>query len=377
MRRLSGSWRWAALFGAALAVGLVAGTDTKADSPVPSVTNPGPQGAQVLHTWLAETGGKVETISGPLTALPAGVQGVVVAAPTERRVSEEEVAALDGFVEGGGTLIYLSPRPAGLQPLMRDWLSLIDSQVVLPNDAHLGDLGGTTVDVGPEPSGLLSGIKQLRVLADSGLEVAHPNAVAVAGKALWRIPMGKGQVWVSAGPDLLQNRRLDLHDNLQLWVNLRSLKLGFDEFHHRAAAAPRWSPNLLATLFQFIFVALLFVAARAPRLGPPRPTLARVHRSSLEYVRSMGALMRRAGVENELKLKLRDRLRRLMQERLGIALTIGADEASRMLAQQTHIAPDAFLKLDQRLAGDAGDFVVAAGEAARLEDLIVGRNGQA
>lgn len=373
MKRVSASWPWIALVGCALAAGLATHSVAPEDFPVPSVINAGPRGARVLHTWLVETGGQVETISQPLTSLPPGLQVVVLAAPTAREVTQAEVEVLEQFVEQGGTLIYLSPRPARTQPALQGWLKLSDRPPPPIAATLAGDVGGATVEVDPSPRSLLAGVEQLRVAAESWIEVEAPDAVPVAGKALWVRPLGKGQIWIGAGADLLENRRLDLLDNLQLWANLRSLRIGFDEFHHGAAPAPAWSANLWASFLQFSFLGLLFVAARARRLGPARPTLPREHRSSLEYVTSIGALLGRAGVEGELKLQLRQRLRRLMQERLGIPITLGADEASRLLASRTGVAVDAWLQLDQRLTLQSTPFAAAAAQAARLEDLIVGR----
>jgi hypothetical protein len=374
--RLRRTWPWALLLTAALLLGLATGGGTPDDSPTPSIANPGPKGAKVLHTWLTERGAQVQTLTEPLTKLPAGLDVVVLAAPIDRQVTGEEVRALEQFVRQGGTLVYLSPRPARLQPRLKKWLGLAETSTALPEvkDTTLGDLGGATIEV-TSSSERLRGVKQLRVSADLALELDAPDATQAAGKALWVRPMGSGEVWIAAGADLIENRRLDLLDNLQLWANLPPARIAFDEFHHRAAAPPRWSANLWASFFQVIFIGLLFVAARARRLGPARATPTRQHRSSLEYVASMGGLMRRAGVEGELKLALRDRLRRLMQERLGIPLALGADEASRLLATQTGIATDAWLQLDQRLVNPEADFVAAAAEAARLEDAIVGRKG--
>lgn len=368
---MKGSWPWIALFAAALALGLATATSAPTDSPVPSISNPGPQGARVLHTWLTENGARVETIDQPLTAIPPGLQALVIAAPTTRAVTEEEVDALERFVQQGGTLVYLAPRPPSVQPELSKWLKLSAVRVPLPDTAPLGDLGGMSLEV--EKPDLLPGVKQLRVSSETVIEVAASDAVAVAGKALWVRPMGKGHVWIGAGADLIENRRLELLDNLRLWSNLRSLRIGFDEFHHVAGETPRWSANLWASFLQVIFLGLLFIAARARRLGPARPTLRREHRSSLEYVQSMGSLMRRAKVDGELKLELRARLRRLMHERLGIALTLGADEASRLVGQQTGIPADAYLQLDGRLIDAAADFPAIAAEAARIEDAITGR----
>lgn len=371
---LSSGWPWLLLFGAALVLGLAAGGSSAADSPLPSVRNPGPKGAQVLSTWLQENGAQLEVRDQSLASIAESTQVLVIAAPSGRTVTQEEVASLERFVRGGGTLLYFSPRPVRGQRELAEWLGLSEAQTALPRaeETAFADLGGATVTV-DVPRGLLSGAKQLRVSADTGLDVDSTDAVPVAGKTLWWRPMGKGEIWIGAGADLIENRRLDLLDNAQLWANLGHRRIAFDEFHLAAAPAPALSANLWATLAQFVFVALVFVAARGRRLGPGRPTLRREHRSILEYVSSMGALLRRAGVEAPLQLQLRTRLRRLMQERLGIALALAPEEASRLLASHTGLPTDTWARLDAQLASGSADFTRVAAEAARLEDAIVGR----
>lgn len=370
MTALVRAWPWLLLLSAALVFGLAAaGGDTPADSPSPSVTNPGPRGAQVLATWLAESGTPAEVLRGP--EVPPGVHHRVLAGAADRVVTAEEVAGLKRFVERGGTLIYLSTRPARAQPQLAHWLGLTDDAPLPAAKDGIGDVDGAIAAV-TAPHPLLAGVRSLRVSADTGLAVEAAGAEPLAGPALWRVPLGAGEVLVAAGADLIENRRLDLLDNAQLWANVARRHTAIDEYLLAPVPRPAWSANLWAMLLQFVFVALLFVAARAPRLGPPRPALRRAHRSSLEYVASIAGLMQRAHVEPELKAALRTRLRRLMFDRLGIALALPADEASRQLASHTGLPPDAFAGLDRRLAG--GDpFVAVAAEAARLEDTIVGR----
>lgn len=370
--RWAGVLPWLLLFGAALVFGLAAGGQPGADSPLPSTHNPGPRGAAVLHTWLSEGGGAVERLDGPLTAIPAGVEVLVLAAPTDREVTRDEVDAVERFVEAGGTLLYFSPRPATAQPELAKWLALKDTVTTLPRaeETTLGDLGGATVQV-DVPRGLLAGARQLRVSADTGLEV-EDAAIPVAQKMLWWRGLGKGEVWIAAGADLLENRRLQLLDNPQLWANLARRRVAFDEFHFAAAPKVAWSANLWATLGQFFFVSLIFVAARGRRLGPGRPTPIRQQRSILEYVGSMGALLRRAGVEGPLAVQQRDRLRRLMHERLGIGLQLPSDEASRLLASHTGLPPGAWSRFEASTLGPV-DFAAHGAEAARLEAAVVGR----
>jgi len=366
-------WPWILLFALAVGLGLLTSTPDPNDVPIPSIDNAGPQGAKVLHAWLTETGSTVDALHAPLTTLPFGLQALVIAAPTLRQISEEEVEALKRFVDAGGTLVYLSPRPALTQQAMAQWLGLRDAAGRFLDLSPAGaDLGGTTVAVEPSQQSLMPAVKSLRVGADTVLDVGLEGALRVAGQTLWAWPQGKGQVWIAAGPDLVENRRLELEGNLAFWAQLRRMRIGFDEFHHVAATPPAWSLNLWAALAQFVVIGLLFVAARSRRLGPARPTPVRQHRSSLEYVHAMGALMQRAGVEAELKLKMRERLRRLMHERLGIPVTLSAEDASRALGLQTGLPAHAYAALDRQLQ-TACPFVEVSAQAARVENAIVGR----
>jgi hypothetical protein len=366
----SSVWPWLALFGVALALGLLGGGPSAHDSTLPSVRNPGARGAQVLATWLRESGTPVEILDHPLDSLSA--RTLVLAAGTQRELTTDEVQQLERFVREGGRLIYFSPRPSREQPELARWLKLSDAPAPGATAQEWGDVGGATIDV-DSARGLLAGARKLRVSADTALKLGAPEAVPVAGQMLWWQPMGTGEVWVGAGTDLLENRRLELLDNLQLWANLRGAPIAFDEFHLTPAPAPKWSANLWVTLAQFTFVSLIFVLSRGRRLGPGRPTPVREHRSTLEYVQSMAGLMRRAGVEVPLALQLRARLRRLMQERLGIGVELPASEASLLLAAHTGLPADAWSQLDEQLGSATLDFARAAASAARLENAVVGR----
>lgn len=362
MTRAVRAWPWLALLGAALIFGLAAGTGPGDDSPLPSIHNPGPRGAKVLATWLGAPAVMATA------QVPAGTEVLVLADPGVRFLMPDEVAALRGFVEAGGTLVYLAPRPVKAQPAMAQALGLADAPPLPSAKDSFGDADGAAVVVtGAHP--LLAGVRALRVSADTTVTVE--DGEPLAGKTLWKKALGSGEVLIAAGADLIENRRLDLADNAQLWANLAQRKLAFDEHHLAPAPSPPLTANLWAMLAQLIVLGLLFVAARAPRLGPPRPSVPRAHRSSLEYVRSIAGLMERAGVDGELKEALRARLRRLMHERLGIPLALSAAEASRALAAHTGVAPNAFAELDARILGTG--FAEAAAEAARLEDAIVGR----
>ena len=116
----------------------------------------------------------------------------------------------------------------------------------------------------------------------------------------------------------------------------------FDEYHqYRGATVVPL--NLLVTGLQLGFLALLFVFARASRLGPARDAKLTWHRSSLEYVSAMAALTRNAGVERELVVALKTDFRSMLRDRQGIPLSWSWAEADVELGRRGLISPGALV----------------------------------
>ncbi|RKH38541.1 DUF4350 domain-containing protein [Corallococcus sicarius] len=380
------------LIAVALAVGL-ASREAAPDSPVPSVTNPGPLGLKGLFVYLRESGRDVSAQETSLESLPAGTRSLVIAAPQAQPVTKEEVASLERFVQGGGTLVYLSPHTLGEhQPGLEEWLGLVPG--ALPGTNHQGlasewvDPAGVTVDVWL-PAGLLRGLSSLRVSRDRSLRMEHDTAVPLAGLSgtgvVWRWSLGKGEVYVAAGPDLAENRRLELLDNLRFWDALAARgPLRFDEFHHAVVTRPPLSQGLWVFIAQALAVGLVYAVSRGTRFGAPRPVRVERHRSSREYVRSLGWLMRRAKVEAELLPELDSALRRLMQERLGIAPSLPDAEAARLLEETCGVpardyldAKEDLLRTRDRAPVRPADYTRLARRYASLERRVTGRAGEA
>jgi len=378
-------------FGALITVAAAMGLATREappESTLPSVDNPGPLGLRALYLYLREGGAKVEAHRESLETLPPGVRTVVLAAPHARAVSPAEVEALERFVRAGGTLVFLTSREKKGQPALEQWLELRrhawlgTSARGLPQGEQ--DLGGTTVDVWV-PAGAARGLSGFRVSLEQGITLGLPEAVPVAGLksavALWRLGLGQGEVYVAAGPDLAENRRVELLDNLRFWDALTAQgPMVFDELHHVELPPPPLSRGLWVFALQCLAVGALYVFARGTRLGAPRPQLPERHRSALEYVQSMGWLARRAKVERELLPEMARHLRQLMHERLGIPLALSEEEAARMLEQRSGIAPARYLEARAELARaldqhaiSAKDYARVAARYARLEAVITGR----
>lgn len=358
------------IIGALVLLSLVvslAAQEPGSDSPVPSITNPGPRGLAALATWLKEAGVQVIAHDAPLTRLPPEARVVVIAAPAGEEVRDDEVEALKGFVEEGGTLIYLVPRQAP-QPSLNRWLEVRAGPVPpLVTEPGLEDVGGTSVSV-TFPAGLLEGAKQLRLSADRALTVSDEHAVAVTREStVWWERRGKGEVWLSAGPDLAENARLELADNAVFWGHLAGRgPIVFDEFHqHRGATAV--PVNLLVTGLQLAFLAVLFLWARAPRLGPVRDAPATWHRSSLEYVTAMASLTRNAGVEGEVVVALKAEFRRFLREVAAIPVEWSWEEADAELARRGSIEAGAVV----RACGEP-EFVALSQALAHLERQVRG-----
>lgn len=353
------------LLALALGVGLAAGP-SRSQSEAPTVENHGPRGLAVLAAWLRDTGTDVRVGEVALTELPSDVRTVVLPAPTAAEVTDAEVQALERFVSAGGTLIALMPRGGG-QPKLKRWLDAHTGDVPSMDDVPgVKDLGGATVAVKLK-AGALAHASALRLSAEAMVTLDGLDAVPVTDPpALWWWPLGKGEVWVAAGPDLAENARLELLDNAAFWAALGARgPVWIDEWHHRPPAGAPPPLQLVATALQGVLVALFFVAATGSRLGPPRGEPKRLHRSSAEYVDAMAALTARAGVEAELVEALRARLRRTLHDALGVATTLSWDEAARLTAQRSPV--DA---AQVRAVATTTDFLAVSRLVAELERAV-------
>lgn len=302
-------------------------------SRLPLMDNQGPHGSAVLATYLREGGLPVHALTGDLpTSEASEASGTwILAAPTARIVSKDEVARLRAFVERGGTLVYLSAKP-DTQPHLSGWLGLSEGPQLERGTLSLRgeDPGGVTLDL------LARGGGGLRVAAGPGLVAEGAQPIAAKGDAvgLWRRAQGRGVIWIAAGSSLIENARLQLADNLSFWATLGAHGpiTWIETFH--VPVAPPSSGGLRAFALQLLLCIALAAWCFGPRLGPPRPLPEVRHRSSLESVRALGWLLRRSRVEPELAAALHARLRAAAESRLGIPSGLAAPELAAVLQQR-------------------------------------------
>ena len=321
----------------ALATGLALSTRLSAESRPDRATarSTGGGGLAALATWLRESGRDVRELSGPFSKLPADLRTLVVAAPSARVVSAEEVEALRAFANRGGRLVYLRGRTP--QPELDGWLELADGAVLQP-EVEATDLGGATARI-TLPGGPFAGLRSLRVSARRGISSADPHflPVAMVGAVpvlLWR-PEGRGEIFAAPHADIAENRRVELADNRVPWARMAAEgPLGFDEYHHEAPAPAPPSPGPWLFGVQAVLCAVLLALTRGTTLGPPRKAGPAPLPGAMAYASSFGRLLRSARIEAELVGSLEARLRRTLAERAGVSPSAPAVEISALLKLQ-------------------------------------------
>jgi hypothetical protein len=369
-------------------------------SPVPSVTNPGPQGLLAAWRYL-RLHGKAEPLESPFTALPDDAQVLVTALPYAQPVESAEREALLRWVASGGTLVLLAQHQRGLGGALGD---LLDPTFVA---LHLNDREVGLTEIGrdvkslldaaarPEdvervparpalPDPLLAGVGTLGVSAGRGFDAAPGEAVplAVAGDTpvVLSLDHGRGRVLLLAGPDVFTNARLDLGDNLQLLANLGQRgAVYFDEFHHReapsvalASLARAFGPAALAALV----CGALLVLAVGRRLGPPLDAPPSAARSSRDYALQLGRLYARAGAEPELVGDLLRELRQRARDRAHLPALADDAEVAARLRPDDPAGASRYLSLCADLADaarghpDPERFAALAREAAALRGAL-------
>ncbi len=380
-------WQLYALYGVlltgALSLGLAAGS-APPELAVPSVGNPTAPGVEVLKTYLTERGADVEVAKQLPEVLPPEVSTWVIVAPQGHDYAEQETQRLLDFAQAGGRLVYLAPRSANAQEPLNKALGVKRSHDWLPAPglADVGDATGASLDVAV-PVGPLTGLKSLRVSQRPVLSLTADDAVPLTRPAaLWLRRVGEGEVWVAAGADLAENKRLDLADNLAFWEQLASEgPLVFDESHQLARAHSSSGRNIYAFGAQLLLVGVAWAYARGKRMAAPRSRQRDHHRASTEYIDSMAQLLQRARVEPSLMAELGDTTRRTLTEALGTQPQLPVADLARVFAQRTGQSASQvsaffdFIEAHSQSA-DSKTYWEASRQAAALEAFARGRRTQ-
>lgn len=389
----------AAIAAVALIVLVVAGAaiyGAPAGPPTPYASDSAaPGGTLALYRWVTALGFAPQRLeTAPLRI--AGLRALLVLEP-QAAFTGAEVAATLRWVRGGGTLVLLEDGGDATLPEALD-LSIRP----LP-----GPPGSSIFNAAPPPYGAAPvqpvlahpPLRGLSVVAVSGVYGTAPVVVPVLGDGGLRAPgsgprdhtpgpdaanpvlvyerLGDGRVYAGSIPNAVTNGLIAGGDNRRLVMNLLAglppgSGVGFDEYHltaHPTGAPP--APTTLGDALtstgwgQALLYALALIAAyivlTGRRMGRPLREAPERGRSLSEYVVSMAAIFRRAGLRGRVLALWQSDLRHVLAGPGGVRGRSDAD-LIREAALRARLAPDEQAELLSLLG--ARD---APGEAALLD----------
>lgn len=314
-----------ALFGAAIGLTiLTAGTsDESGLTRSASIYDEGPGGATVLRRYLEANGVRTISLQSDRFAIPDGVDAVFILGATDE-IGPVELGALRAYLRKGGTLVVASDLALTERSLLAAFGIRRAGATVRPGEHEVASIA-------------LAAPLVRRISVDIGIALdASPGGTVIAtdGRTPFIVATreGTGTVYAVGTLAPFLNGTIGSADNARLALALAGAALSgrvvaFDEFHHGVRGAPDALGVLTGSwpgraLIASGVLTLAFLAVTGRRLGPPLPLDPRPARSSLEYVRGFGGLVRRSGHREIPRRRAREELR------VGLARQSGMDPAT-------------------------------------------------
>ena len=358
----------------------------------------GATGTRAFYDFLNESGYKVTRWREPSHKLLGSggekVKTFVMIGRPALALDQDEAKALLLWVHNGGHLVLIDRRPnEGLLPRSGDW-QITTEFIGYPNfNIDPADQKEMTRDVKAArpvqptpltrdvesvmPSQFFSEIKIFRATKDASKNAEHGNASdgtdeessdslspksEPAGDATPRAPVvhlssgdkdllldyphGQGRIIILSDPFIVANDGINLHDNLQLGINLVTTNNGliaFDEFHHGRGNTHNAFVNyfsgtpVLAIAGQLALLIILMLWTHGRRFARPLP-LSRVdRRSSLEFVASMAELQERAKAFDLAIENIYGRTRRVLARYAGVDYNTSRAEIAARVASRSSL----------------------------------------
>jgi hypothetical protein len=291
-------------------------------------TDAAPGGTLALRRWVERLGYPTRSVQGPRFAIPPQVQLLFVLGPLEP-VNGDDAELLLNWASAGHTLVVASDR------------AVTDAALFGAFGARLVPRRPAALDGSLSPVLAHPPLRDLKSQTGRALAMNGPGVVLVGdgeNALLVARKVGASTVLLSSAPDMLANGGLLAGQNDRLVLNLLAgLKagqvVGFDEYHHGAHTDPSASGLVLGTwpgraLLLAGLAIFLYVAMRGRRFGRPLPVEERPARSSLDYIRSFAALLRRSRAQ----ILVGERLARTYRRRFARALGLtGAPNANELV----------------------------------------------
>ncbi|MEK6300017.1 MAG: DUF4350 domain-containing protein [Acidobacteriota bacterium] len=293
----------AGLFAALIALNLLFFVDKTPDDESEATANRSSYratayGTLAFYTLLKESGFEVSRFEKPLTSLKPHEPDtiVIISPPAELNPSEQEISALEGWIEAGGTAI------------------IIDRQIeVTIGDAEIGtgSADPSTSARPVQPTSYTRGVTRLS-LSHLATRVEVSGAAAtyhigdVTGAVLADARVGKGRLVLLTDPHVVANNGLAEADNviaaLNLFADEPKGKIAFDEYHHGyggSAAGDGLMAYFRGTpvpwmMAQAALLAVVIVYSFGRRFARPIPIRQERRTTNLEFVSSMANITRLA-----------------------------------------------------------------------------------
>jgi hypothetical protein len=288
----------------------------------PTTYSVGKGGTKALYQLFERQGFKVQRYEHPLAKLPDSAGVLILVEPLMRMMKPEEVASLQEWLNGGGTLVFIVSADWPLRPM--NPLGFEEATV----EQKPGQVAFIPLN---EKSPFANDVSQLQVFGDTRLSITKKEKVTTLAEdnrgpvvVTWKEK--KGRVILAAEGIAADNGRLNSADNAIFFVNIAQAQTSvkrptilFDEFHQGFGMEERdekslWhaiGPAMQSAIWYAAlgFLIILYNANR--RFGAAKVLSRPEYRPSTEYIRSMAGLYRRAGageiaLETIYKAFLRD-----------------------------------------------------------------------
>jgi len=298
-----------------------------------------PYGTKAFYTLLQESGYQVTHFEKPFTELKQSDPGtlIIIAPPAQNEVSEEELASLMKWLEGGGL------------------------SIVIDHDVHI-PFGDANVET--EPANLKQGARVLQP-TDLTRGVQHVSLSTAASRVrifskavtyhigvdqaaiLADIPVGKGRAVFLTDPHIVANNGLPEQDNLVLALNLLAErpkgKIAFDEFHHGYGASGAGGGFLSYfrgtpvpwMFWQIVLISALVVYTLGRRFGRPIPLRRERRTTNLEFVSSMGNITRLARAGDLAMQNVYTEFRKRLCRAVGLPTRVESPKLAAAAARRT------------------------------------------
>jgi hypothetical protein len=291
---------------------------------VPTTYSAGSGGAKAVFLLLEQLQYPVTRWERSVRELPREPATLILADPQASPTSEDRLA-LRRFIDEGGRVIATGAAGTFFLPDHRT------------RDEPAAGLTWTRV-ASTSPSAITRAAPEI-TLAPQAYWSSESPALALYGErdktSVVKYAVGKGDVmwWASATP--LTNAGASEPGNLEFvlaCIGDRHRRILWDEYVHGyrgATAAPFVAAPLGWIGLQLTLVAVVVLLTYSRRSGPVVPAATESRLSPLEFVRTLGAVYRRAGAASVAVDIAYQQFRYRLSERLGMSTAASSDELER------------------------------------------------